>query len=595
VTWDLDSYFPQFDGSQMRQFKSDLDREIGELKKRSENMTDLTTENSNSWVSILIKMEKLYSRLGHLSSYLSCLEAAHAEDERYAREQANLAQLYAAYEKIKIELQHAVKNITADAFNSICEHPDLNEISYYIIRLKEQATYTMSRREEALASDLNIDGLSAWGRLYDKISGKLEFEYVNKAGVKERRPISQWRSLISNPDREIGRAAFEGGNRAWQGIEETCAAALNAIAGSRLTLYRHRKVKHFIDQALFDAAISSKTLKAMHQAVTKNIELARDILRHKARFLGRKGIWFFEREAPLPLATPGSFEWMKAVKMVHGAFLSSYPALSEYFKHMITNHWVESEARPNKRPGAFCTNSSFIGEQRVFMTYYGSLGDITTLAHEVGHAWHAHLMKDLRPFARRYPMTMAETASIFAEQLLIESLHNNPEVENQQKLALLDTELTDAAIFLLDITTRFNFEKKFYEEREDGEVSVSRLKAIMTETQRNTYGDALLAGGEDPYFWASKLHFFITGTSFYNFPYTFGYLLARAICDRFRIEGDQLIPDYESFLRISGSGTVEDVCQRALKIDITSPTFWEGAIQSLKTPLERYRKNLSKD
>ena len=117
----------------------------------------------------------------------------------------------------------------------------------------------------------------------------------------------------------------------------------------------------------------------------------------------------------------------------------------------------------------------------------------------------------------------------------------------------------------------------------------------MTETQRNTYGDALLAGGEDPFFWASKLHFYITGTSFYNFPYTFGYLLASAICDRFRIEGNQLIPDYESFLRISGSGTVEDVCQQALKIDITLPTFWEGAIQSLKTPLDRYRKYLSKD
>ena len=594
VTWDLSSYFPQFDGPQMRQFKSDLNSDIGELKEQTEKIKDLTIENSFSWVSILIKMENLYSRLGHFSSYLSCLEAAHAENERYPLEQANLAQLYAAYEKIKIELRHAIKNITADDFNSFCEHPDLNEISYYIKRLKEQATYTMSRREEALASDLNIDGLSAWGRLYDKITGKLEFEYINKAGGTERRPISQWRSLISNPDREIGRAAFEGGNRAWQSIEESCGAALNAIAGSRLTLYRHRKIKHFIDQALFDSAIRTKTLQAIHEAVSHNIELARDILRQKARFLGRKGIWFFEREAPLPLSTLESFDWMKATEIVHRAFSSSYPALAEYFKHMLKKHWVESEARPNKRPGAFCTGSSHISEQRVFMTYYGSLGDITTLAHEVGHAWHDHLMKDLRPFARRYPMTLAETASIFAEQLLIDSLHNNPDVDDRQKLALLDTELTDAAIFLLDITTRFNFEKKFYEERQDGEVSVSRLKAIMTETQRNTYGDALLAGGEDPYFWASKLHFFITGTSFYNFPYTFGYLLARALYDRFRLKGDQLIPEYESFLRISGSGTVEDVCQRALNIDIMSPSFWERAIQSLQTPLDKYRKKLSK-
>ena len=589
VKWDLSSYFPKFDGPHMRQFKSDLKRDIGELKKQTEYMTDLTTENCFSWVSVLTTMEKLYSRLGHLSSYLNCLEAAHTENERYTLEQAGLAQLYAAFEKIKIDFQFVIKNTSEEVFHSLCEHPEVNEISYYLKRLKEQATYTMTRREEALASDLNIDGLSAWGRLYDKITGKLEFEYANKSGVTERRPISQWRSLISNPDREIGRAAFEGGNRAWQSIEESCGAALNAIAGSRLTLYRHRKVKHFMDQALFDAAIGNKTLEAMHQAVSHNIELARDILRSKAHFLGRKGIWFFEREAPLPLSTAGSFDWTAATEMVHSAFLSSYPALAKYFKGILKRDWVESEARPNKRPGAFCTGSSLIGEQRVYMTYYGSLGDITTLAHEVGHAWHGHLMKDLRPFSRRYPMTLAETASIFTEQLLIDSLHNNPNIDNRQKLALMDAELTDAAVFLLDITTRFNFEKQFYEERLEGEVPISRLKAIMTETQRNIYGDVLLADGEDPYFWASKLHFFITGTSFYNFPYTFGYLLARALYDQFRLLGDKLISDYESLMRISGSGTVEDVCQRALNIDITSPSFWGRAIQSLKNPLDRYR------
>ena len=595
ANWDLISYFPAFNGPHMLSFKSDLDRDLTELKVKLDNLTTFTAENSETWASVLISTENIYSRLGHLSSYLSCLEAAHAENEDYTLERAGLVRRYAAYEKNETAILKVFKKLTKRVFYTFCERSGMKDIQFHLVRLRERAKYTMSREEEALASDLNIDGLSAWGRLYDKITGKLEFEFVSKEGHVQRRPISQWRSLMSHSDRTVGRAAFEGGNRAWRSIEDACATALNAIAGSRLTLYRHRKVTHYMDQALFEAAIRSDTLEAMYQAVLQNLDTAREILRIKARFFGRHGIWFFEREAPLPLPDSGPVDWPQAVEMVHRAFASSYPALADYFSGMLKKRWIESEARPGKRPGAFCTGSSLIGEQRVYMTHNGTLGDVTTLAHEVGHAWHGHLLKKTRPFARRYPMTLAETASIFAEHLLIESLYKDSELDHRQKLGLLDTELTAAAVFLLDITTRYEFEKAFYEERQEGEVSVSRLKDLMAETQRRIYGNALLIDGVDPYFWASKLHFFITDTAFYNFPYTFGYLLARSIFQRFRLEGAAFLPEYESFLRISGSNSVEEVSRRALKFEITDPSFWAQEIQRLQEPLEKYREEMTRE
>jgi oligoendopeptidase F len=591
--WDLSPYFPEFDGPEMRAFKVGLDRDIERLTTSSSELRVFGKETLDQWEALILVAEDVYARLGHLSSYLGCLEAADAHNEAVSLSRAALVRQYATFEKFEIDVLGVFKRAPKTVFEGFCERPNLGEIAHYLKRLRERARTTMSRKEEALASDLNVDGLSAWGRLYDKVTGKLEFDFTAKNGLKERKPISQWRSLMSDPDRDIGRAAFEGGNRAWQQIEDVCAAALNAIAGIRLTLNIHRRVAHIMDRALFQAAIRRETLEAMYAAIFQNLDTAREILRVKARFFDRRGIWFFEREAPLPLPESIPFGWRSATETVSRAFAAAYPGLADYFRRILKDRWIESEARTGKRPGAFCTGSSVIEEQRVFMTFSGTLGNVSTLAHEVGHAWHAHLLQGARPFNRRYPMTLAETASIFTEHILMDGLARDPSIGEAQKLRLLDTELTDAAVFLLDITTRFTFEKAFYEERREGEVSVSRLKTLMTEAQRTIYGEALLPDGDDPYFWASKLHFYITGTTFYNFPYTFGYLLARSLIDRYHAEGQDFLPQYEAFLRLSGVDTVENVGKRALKVDFQNSAFWQAAIQSLKVPLEEYRRRIT--
>jgi oligoendopeptidase F len=186
-------------------------------------------------------------------------------------------------------------------------------------------------------------------------------------------------------------------------------------------------------------------------------------------------------------------------------------------------------------------------------------------------------------------MTLAETASIFGEHILAEGVYEDASISDDQKLLMLDTDLCGAAILILDITVRFQFEKKFHEERMKGEVPVARLKELMIETQREVFGDALAKGGEDPMFWASKLHFYITGVSFYNFPYTFGFLLARSLYAMLKAEGPSFLPKYEAFLRLTGSATVEEVARKTLGADTTKPEFWSAALRSLSGPLEQFK------
>jgi oligoendopeptidase F len=593
VVWDLSSYFPAFAGPEMAAFKERLKTDVENLSRRAAQLGPITAATAADWEKVTLDAEEFVTRAGHIGAYVGCLRAGEAANEGYAREQAALTKFFAEYGKFEADVLAAVKETSDEDFEAFVSREKLASAAFTLRRMRERAKYTMPADQEKLATDLAVDGFHSWARLYSTVTGKLEFEWTHPDGTKKKTPFSQWRSLTSDVDRGIGRAAFEGGNRAMAAMEDMAAACLNAIAGTRLTLNRRRGYEHFLAPSLFQAAMERETLDAMYTAIRDNIEVARDIFRAKGHALGRKGINMFEREAPLPLPDSTRVNWEEGAAMVSKAFGTAYPALAAYYRSMLERRWIESEVRPGKQPGAFCTGSPLTKEQRVYMTFNGTLGDVRTLAHEVGHAWHTHVMKDLRPFNRGYPATLAETASIFGEHIYSDGVTSDPAITDAAKLAMLDAELNGAAILLLDIMVRFEFEKRFHEEREAGEISVSRFKELMVTTQREVLGDALLPGGEDPYFWASKLHFYMTGISFYNYPYTVGFLLARSLYLRLKQEGPTFLPKYQEFLRLTGSDTVEGAVRRAIGADTKDPAFWAEAVKSLAGPLALYRKLLS--
>jgi oligoendopeptidase F len=595
MNWDLTSYFPEFSGLEMRRFKEALRRDTISLTEQAAALPSLTEESAEAWEQILNRNEDLSRRLSHLSSYISCLVSLDARNEAYLTEESGLARQRAELAKVRIELLRAIKGVSDEVFSSFATRTALAGAEHYLNRLREEARRVMTTEKEILATDLGVDGIQAWGRLYDTISSKLEFDMVYPDGKRQRLPMSQRRSLVDHPDRRIRKAAFDGGNAAWQTVEDAAAAALNAIGGTRLTLNRHRGLDHFLDIALFQASISRKTLDAMFTALFDNVELPRCILRLKAKQMGQRSIAWFDLGAPLDLPNQEKLSWDKAKSMVRESFLRAYPALGDFFQQqVIGKNWVDWEPRPGKRPGGFCTSSLLSKESRIFMTYNDSLGDVLTLAHESGHAFHGYLMRDIRPYARGYPMTLAETASTFGEQVLINGLLDDPAVGDAQKAMMLDMVAGHGAIYLLDIPVRYEFEKTFYEERKSGELSVSRLKELMVETQRRVLADVLELGGEDPYFWASKLHFYITGITFYNFPYTFGFLLSRGLYAIFKKEGTNFLRKYEEFLRLTGSDTAENVVQRTLGPNLEDQEFWSEAIRSLEEPLNRLEALLPK-
>jgi oligoendopeptidase F len=588
TVWNLKSYFNDFNGEEMQKFKSELMQKIETLVAISSKLSTLNEENQDEWENLILDFEQITTRISHYASYIGCLNAADANNEDYQKAGAELAKISADFGKIETNLKMGLKECSDNDFSSFTARDSVKNISFHLTELRLDAVNTMSSELENLASDLGVDGFDSWGRLYDKISGKLSFEMEWPDGTVKTLPIAQCRSTMQDSDRRVRKTAFENGNKAWASVEDICAACLNAIAGQRLLLNEKRKVDHFLDVPLRQSRITRKTLDAMFSAISESSDFVQRLGKAKAKALGQEKLAWYDCEAPLQIPSTGRYSWEECVNMVGSSFNRSYPELGKFFENALKKEWIESEPRAGKRPGAFCTGTMLKEESRVFMTYAGSLHDVSTLAHEVGHAFHSYNLNGLRPMLKGYPMTLAESASTFGEMLLADGVVSNPNSSDALKLNILTETINQGIAFLIDIPIRFNFEKAFYEERTKGEVSVSRLKQLMTETMQKQFGPLLEAEGANPYFWASKMHFYITEVTFYNFPYSFGYLLSRGLFDMFREEKQAFLPKYEEFLRNSGSDMAHIVARETIGADLENSEFWKKAILSHEKELKMF-------
>lgn len=590
MDWDLSGYFTEFNNEAYRLCKTRLAETLETLQEMPARLAPLQAEHLSAWVDLLLTYQDAYARYGHLSSYVGCLVAADAKHPEYKREEAAVASLGAELEKATVALKLELVEADEEWLERLWASERVQPIAYYFQRLVHDARYRMSQPEETLAADLGVDGLQAWSRLYGNLAGSLEFTMTWPDGTTQRVPMSQRNSLLARPERDVRAAAFTGANQAWAGVETICAAALNAMAGTRLTLVKRRGQPSFLTNSLAQSRIRQETLDALLQAIRETLELPKAIMSWRARKMGRAGIAFYDLSAPIPVDGLTPIDWDRAVAITRESFHQAYPDLGRYFDDFLDRRWIDYTPRSGKRPGGFCTGSDYSNEQRIFMTYQSTLTDLMTLAHEVGHAWHSHVLEKVPPLARQYPMTLAETASTFAEALLSHGVVHSESMGKAEKIALLDAELRHATIFLLDIPVRFQFEKRFYEERQSGELSPAQIKNLMVETQQAHFGEVLLPGGEDPYFWASKLHFYIGEVEFYNFPYTFGYLLSASLFVRFREEGASFLPAYEDFLMRTGSMDSEEVVRQSLGEDITDPAFWRRAILGMENSFAGLRR-----
>ncbi|MCL6452328.1 MAG: M3 family oligoendopeptidase [Alicyclobacillus sp.] len=581
-TWDLDSIFAGGSRSEtFAAFLSDLERDTDAFA------TDLQQRLDGATVQALADMletvQDLASRQREAGAFVSCLGAADATDAGAKELRGRVSGIGAKLGGLFTTFDAALANLPEATWTALVAIPSVQSVRFSLEERRRRSKERMAPDLERLATDLMVDGYHGWSQLYDTIVGRMTLPYEENGRVQAL-SMGQAHNKMLSADKEVRDEVFAKWEKVWAENAELCADALNRIAGFRLALYRHRGWDSFLKEPLDVNRMDLETLETMWGVIADHKQPFIDYLERKAKVLGLEKLGWSDVEAPLE-QTSRTVSYEEARDFIVQHFGRFSPRMAEFANHCFEARWIEAEDRPGKRPGAFCTSFPVSEQTRVFTTFSGTVGNVSTLAHELGHAYHQHVMKGLPRFAQNYAMNVAETASTFAEMITADAAVRQA-TSDAERVSLLDDKVHRSVAMFMNIHARFLFETRFYEERKRGLVSVARLCELMTEAQREAYGGALAT--YHPHFWASKLHFYITGTPFYNFPYTFGYLFSTGIYARSLEEGAAFADRYVALLRDTGSMRVEDLAQKHLGVDLHRPDFWESSIALAIADVEEF-------
>lgn len=572
LSWDLDVFYEG--GSSSPAFVEELkgmERDIARL----DDLLIVGADGNAANIEVMTEiMQSVLLRLRQSESFVSCLLAQNMKDSAASSLNDRVKTLTAKFLGVLTRYDNLLRGFEESEWQNLLANEKLAEVAYNLQERRELAKQKMAPELEALVGDLAVDGYHGWGDYYNVIVSRAKFIDVGPDGEKRTLSAGQMDNRLSDSDRTIREAAFKEWLREWSEQADLCAEVLNRISGFRLKLYEKRGWKSVLQEPLQMNRMSDATLQAMWAAIMEGKQELLRYLERKATMLGLDKLDWHDVEAPIGSASR-TVPYDEAANFIVEQFRKFSPELADFSEIAFRDGWIEAEDRAGKRPGGFCTAFPKTGQTRIFMTYSGTASNISTLAHELGHAYHQHVMNDLPALSQEYAMNVAETASTFAE-LIVSDSAMKAAVDQDEKLALLEDKIQRSVAFFMNIHARFLFETRFYELRSKGLVSKEELNTLMEAAQREAYCDTL--GEVHPHFWASKLHFYLTDVPFYNFPYTFGYLFSAGIYARALKEGSAFADRYVGLLRDTGRMTVEQLAQKHLDVKLDEIDFWREAV-----------------
>ncbi|MBB6446639.1 M3 family oligoendopeptidase [Bacillus benzoevorans] len=588
-TWDLEVIFPGGTKSAELQKKlHTIKNEIQEYEAFIQEWNATDKNLADPLKAILKKQEIIDKGLGQAGTFVQMWQDAYMDDEHANVVMGQVLDLASEEENLSNIFTKKLVSISDGEWKNLLQDQELQHISFALNEIRDKGKRLLSEEEEKIITELNKDGITAWSRLYDTAVSIMTISYTDKEGKTTEFSVGQaMNRMYSDPDPEVRKQLFEKWEEAWTKFSPIFADTLNHLDGYRLTLQKVHKREHYLDEPLEYNRMTQETLDAMWTAVSKRKQSFLDFLKQKAKIFGMEKLSWQDVDAPVVLgdAEPPRFSYDEACDFIIENFAAFGEKLSSFAKNALENRWVEAEDRPNKRPGGYCEELPEFQESRIFMTFTGSPSDASTLAHELGHAFHSYVLRDLPTLNRNYAMNVAETASTFAETIIGNATVANAKTK-EEKITLLNAKIENATAMFLNIHARFLFEKAFYEERSKGIVSETRINELMLQAQKEAYGDSL--AGYHPHFWCSKLHFFIDDVPFYNFPYTFGYLFSLSIYAEFLKNPDGFENKYIALLRDTGAMKVEELAMKHLGVDVTKPAFWEAGIGLMEKDVEEF-------
>ncbi len=592
--WQLTSIFPGLDSREFQDAKTKLRQAVAALETfmdeanvRSSAPQSLTDETVATAEALLARLNAVYEEVGDLRAYLYGFVSTDAFD---TQANAELSALKPLFSKLSMLNKRSVAWLGRLDLNRLLEaSASAREHRYFLTRCQVTAQHLLGDEAEAIVSALEPTAGSAWAKLHEDLISRETITATLPGKDESEYGLAELTNLQTDDDPKVRRAAFKAELELLERHSVSHAAAMNSIKGQVAELCRRRGWESPLDEALFESAISRKALEAMQAACEESFPDFRRYLRAKAKFLGKEQLAWYDLFAPLSTGKPKRYSWDEAKQFVVERFRSYSDALADFAARSFKQGWFDVPPRKGKTNGAFCMDVPGRKESRILLNYGGTLDDLFTLAHELGHAYHNHCMYtfDRTMLQSDTPMTLAETASIFCETIVVNALLAR--ANDEERLAVLEQDLQGATQLVLDIHSRFLFEQGVFARRAERELSLEELKALMLEAQAATYGDALAEDERHPYMWAHKGHYYSSGRSFYNYPYTFGYLFGLGLYAEYQRDAEAFKARYDELLASTGMADA-DALASEFGIDIEDPAFWRHSLDIARERIDTFER-----
>lgn len=628
--WDLDSIYPDINSEK---YKSDLAKltegikTLKALNDQAENPDQKNHLNIQNWIADFFKADDI---LGPLANTLAAYSySIYSVDTTSKSLLDNLNQVESLTDQYEIQLNrfsHTVAKNRGILSEFYVNFPQYRKYEFSINEMLEDDIHTLSPELEGIIAKLQQTGGRAWDRLHEQLISNLKDPETGKL-------FNELRNDAYSPDARLRKESWQKEIALLKQNEIAFAASLNNLKGETLSLLEERSWNCAIDRALSSSRMKKETLDALIAAIEESLPQWRKYLKAKAEYLKNhnatastncgkeKGLAFYDLFAPLdgntasdgntntagqtetgcntttPSATNNraaseesllSKNWTfeEARDYIVKEFTSFSPVMGDFAKNAFDKNWIDARVHPGKVGGAYCQDFYVQKESRVLSNFTGAFSDIITLAHELGHAFHFFCIKDKDYRNANYPMTLAETASTFAETIVKQDILKTASKED--RLKILELDLQDTCQVLVDILCRFYFERSVFEERQNGELTSEDFCRLMADAQERSYGDGL-SDERHEYMWAVKSHYYSVDLDFYNFPYAFGQLFAAGLYSRYKKEGKAFVDIYCNLLSDTGSMSCEDLCFKA-GFDITKKDFWKSGIDFYINEIEQFCK-----
>ena len=573
--WNLNPIYTGFDDPR---FEEDLQA----LRRTVRDLEELTQHLTGDSAALLKRGLTLQERLQELAEKLLCYaELRQAACTTDAEAGSKIGKIMGVYSDSAAPVAAFEGWLAAipDLDSLIASDPLFEEYRFILERKKLGSLHLLPGIGEKVMAKLKISGSNAWAELQQYLTSTVKVTYRG-----EEINLSAVRNLAYSAEAEVRKDAYEAELACYRSIEDSVAYALNSLKLETLNECELRGYESPLARTLEQSNMEKKTLDAMFAAIDQKLPMFRRYLKAKAHALGyENGLPWYDLFAPMGKSST-RFTTQDARDYLVELFSHFDDELSGMVARAFEEEWIDFYPRSGKAGGAFCSGVSCIGQSRILTNFDGTLGDVVTLAHELGHAFHNQCIADHRPLNHDYSMPVAETASTFNECVVMNHAIAQA-TDDAEKLNLIESQLQDVTQIIVDIYSRYRFEDAVLRRRKEEFMGAAELCRIMLQAQADSYGDGLDSALRHPYMWLCKSHYY--GSTFYNFPYAFGGLFARGLYAKYAQEGASFVPIYKKLLHTTTVATAEDAAKVA-GIDLTDKEFWLSALAEVEEKIDMF-------